>query len=130
MAKKLTQDQEALASYVWMLSRHREALARQLADVEQFERDAVAAAGQFGVKQTLLATLTGRSPGRISQIISATPTDFEAAPQEIREQWRQALDNPAGHLERYASIGRTPQELDEWNAKHRLIHGEPREGER
>ncbi len=113
MTKKLTQDQKALASYVWMLSRHREALARQLADVEQFERDAVAAAGQFGVKQTLLATLTGRSPGRISQIISATPTDFDAAPQEIREQWRQALDNPTGHLERYASIGRTPEELDE-----------------
>ncbi|WP_427019404.1 hypothetical protein ACQCSX_22185 (plasmid) [Pseudarthrobacter sp. P1] len=128
MAKKLTQDQEALASYVWMLSRHRAALARQLADVEQFERDAVAAAGQFGVKQALLATLAGRSPGRISQIISATPTDFDAAPQDIREQWRQALENPAGHLERYSSFGRTPEDLAAWTAKHRLIHGEHHDG--
>jgi hypothetical protein len=113
MTKKLTQDQKALASYVSMLSRHREALTRQLADVEQFERDAVAAAGQFGVRQTLLATLTGRSPGRISQIISTTPTDFDAAPHGIREQWRQALENPTAHLERYASLGRAPEELDE-----------------
>ncbi|WP_427017708.1 hypothetical protein ACQCSX_03580 [Pseudarthrobacter sp. P1] len=123
MPKKLTQDQEALASYVWMLARHRNALARQLADVEQFERDAVAAAAQFGVKQALLATLTGRSAGRISQITSATPADFEAAPQKTREQWRQALDNPAAHLERYSGIGKTVEELDDWNAKHRLIHG-------
>ncbi|WP_026554849.1 hypothetical protein [Arthrobacter sp. 35W] len=120
----MTQEQEALASYVWMLARHREALARQLADVEQFERDAVAAAGQFGVKQAMLATLTGKSPGRISQIISATPADFEAAPQQTREQWRQVLDDPAGHLERYSGAGKTIEELDDWNAKHRLIHGE------
>ncbi|MDI3193857.1 hypothetical protein QK285_05195 [Pseudarthrobacter sp. AL20] len=61
--------------------------------MEQFERDAVAAGGQCGVKQTLLATLTGRSPGHISQIISATPTVFDAATRDAREQWRQELDN-------------------------------------
>lgn len=108
-----------------MLSRHREALARQLTDVEQFERDAVAAGGQFGVKQTLLATLTGRSPGHISQIISATPTVFDAAPRDAREQWRQELDPDRAFGALCASIGRTPEELGEWNAKHLLTTAVP-----
>lgn len=61
---------DILTAYVWMLSQHRAALAQQLLEVEEYARQAVRVSCQHGVKQSDVATLTGRCPGRVSQIIN------------------------------------------------------------
>lgn len=124
MAGKLTEDQESLAYYAWALARHRAALAKQLAEVEGYERQAVALAAQYGVRQKLLATVTGRSPGRISQVIAATDTESLGTLQDARGPWFEALEHPQDHLAA-KSRHATQAERDAWNTNHELVHGSP-----
>ncbi|WP_113718959.1 hypothetical protein [Arthrobacter dokdonensis] len=124
MVRKLTEDQESLAHYAWALARHRAALAKQLADVEEYERQAVALAARYGVRQTLLAAVTGRSPGRISQVVAATNTEPLGTLEEARGPWSTALEHPQDHLTA-RSRPATAAERDQWNATRELIHGPP-----
>lgn len=124
MVRMLTEDQENLAAYTWMLSQHRVALAKQLADVEEFEREAISAAGQYGVQQKTLAILTGRSPGRISQIISETAPKTGKELTESREIWRKSLDEPQEHLAQHAKKFTTAETIATWNTNFNLVHGE------
>ncbi|ALV47816.1 hypothetical protein MB46_19235 (plasmid) [Arthrobacter alpinus] len=124
MVRKLTEDQENFAAYAWMLAQHRIAVAEQLAYVEQYEREARCAAGQYGVKQKTLAALTGRSPGRISQIISEYPAKTGSALMETRETWRRALDEPSEHLALHERKFTTAETIATWDTNFNLVHGE------
>ncbi|WP_157884287.1 hypothetical protein [Arthrobacter alpinus] len=124
MVRMLTEDQENLAAYTWMLSQHRLALAKQLADVEEFEREAIRSAEQYGVKQKTLAALTGRSPGRISQIISESGPKTGKVLTESRETWRRALDEPQEHLALHEKKFTTAETIATWNTNFNLVHGE------
>jgi len=123
MRQPRTEDQENLAAYAWMLAQHRAALAQQLAEVEDYVRQAVRVAHQFGVKQTDLATLTERSTGRISQIIAEAPPVPAEQLRETRENWREALDSPGDHLDRLSRKFTTPESGEIWRANFKLVHG-------
>lgn len=128
MRQPRTEDQENLAAYVWMLAQHRAALAQQLADVEDYLRHAVRVAGQYGVKQMDLATLTGRSNGRISQIISEAPPVPGDELRAAREAWREALDSPGEHLERLSKKFSTSESTEMWKTNYELVHGTDPDG--
>ncbi|ALE04752.1 hypothetical protein AL755_03425 (plasmid) [Arthrobacter sp. ERGS1:01] len=128
MKQPRTEDQENLAAYTWMLAQHRAALAQQLADVEDYVRQAVRVASQYGVKQTDLATLTGRSAGRISQIIAEAPPVPGDRLRETRERWCEALDAPGAHLERLSKRFSTPESSEMWKANYELVHGKGPDG--
>jgi hypothetical protein len=123
MRQPRTEDQENLAAYVWMLSQHRAALAQQLAEVEEYVRQAVRVAKQYGVKQIDLAMLTGRSPGRVSQIINEAPPVPGEQLRATRQAWRKDLDSPGDHLGRLSKKFTTPESSDTWTANYRLVHG-------
>lgn len=123
MRQPRTEDQENLAAYVWMLSQHRAALAQQLAEVEEYVRQAVRVAGQHGVKQLDLATLTQRSTGRISQIIGEAPPVSSEQLRAARESWREALDSPGEHLNRLSKKFSTPESGETWRMNYELVHG-------
>ncbi|SEF11808.1 hypothetical protein SAMN04489740_4145 [Arthrobacter alpinus] len=124
MAGILTEAQENLAAYAWTLAQHREALANQLADVEQYEREAIRAAEPYGVKQKTLAALTGRSPGRVSQIIKDQSSTQSTTLAETREKWRQALDEPQDHLAKHEKGFSTAVTISTWNTNFMIVHGE------
>lgn len=116
-----TEDQEKFAAYAWMLAQRRTALAKQLAEVESYEREAIRVAEHYGVKQKTLSTLTGRSPGRISQIVSEDSTSTDNSLLETVESWRVALDEPQDHLARLSKKFTTAETIETWNAHFNLI---------
>lgn len=124
MRRILTEDQERLAAYAWMLAQHRAALAKQLAEVEEFEREAIRAAALYGVRKMDLATLTARSRGRISQIIGEVPPFVGKSMLNTTEPWRKALDEPQEHLERLSKKFTTAETIASWNTNFELVHGE------
>lgn len=121
MARKLTEDQEKFAHYAWMLSRHRTALAQQLADVDGYAREAIRTAAQYGVRQNILAELTGFTPGRISQIVNEDTSDAGKALRETIQAWQASIENPQEHLARLSKKN-TPEDLEDWEEKYRLIY--------
>jgi len=121
MARILTEDQEKFAAYAWMLAQHRTALARQLAEVESYEQEAIRAAERHGVKQKTLSILTRRSPGRISQIVSQDSTSVDRTLLETVAAWRAALEEPQEHLGRFSKKS-TMEDLEAWEEKYYLIY--------
>lgn len=120
MMRVLTEDQEKFASYAWMLARHRAALAKQLAEVDSYMREAVRLAEQHGVRQKTLAALTGLTPARISQIAHTATPNNETTLEKL-STWRVALDDPQEHLAQLSKRS-TTEELGDWEEKYCLIY--------
>jgi hypothetical protein len=121
MLRVLTEDQEKFASYAWMLARHRAALAKQLAEVDGYLREAVRLAEQHGVRQKTLAVLTNFTPARISQIVNDDTPNTDTTMLETVTLWRAAIEEPQAHLARLSKKS-TRENLEEWEEKYRLIY--------
>jgi hypothetical protein len=117
MAKPATELQISLAVDAWRLSERRAWLLRQLAELDELHRQAIALAATYGVPQKTLAALCEVSGPRISQIVSSTdlpPGSPDAFHDTVTELLERRPSTP---------IHGAPADKAAWDRKFALSRG-------